>query len=109
MLNTYMGFSRSAGSEEGACLVFAYTAKEARKIAHLVICDLFDGEWIDTAVRRLRDKPWLYDEANPVKLESDTPHFVECPIGCETCGMWGFERKDGHCTNCDEVPNSVYI
>ena len=105
MLNMYMGFSRGAGSEEGACLVFAHTAKEARKLAHRTMCDWFDGEWIDTAVRRLRGKPWLMLEADMAKLAEDEPHVIECPATCATCEQWGHEQIGGHCTNCDEVSN----
>ena len=39
---------------EGAALVFAETAKEARRLAFDTLRDWFDAEWIDTRVRRLR-------------------------------------------------------
>jgi hypothetical protein len=100
-----MGFSRGAGSEEGACLIFAHTAKEARKLAHRVMLGWFDGEWIDTAVRRLRGKPWLMLEADMAKLAEDEPHAIECPTTCPTCGQWGHEQIAGRCSNCGEVSN----
>jgi hypothetical protein len=111
MLNTYIGFDRHAGSQEAACLVFAHTAKEARKLAHRTVRGWMDGSWLDTAVRRLRDMPWLYAEGNPSKLASDTPHVIECPTTCPTCDVWGIERDvEGRCTNCMETgPNATEI
>lgn len=105
MLNMYMGFSRAAGSEEGACLIFAHTAKEARKLAHRIIRGWYDDDWLDTAVRRLRKAPWLMLEADMTKLAEDTPHAIECPKTCPTCNQWGHEQIDGRCANCGEVPN----
>ena len=100
MLNAYMGFSREEGIEDGACLIFAHTAKEARKLAHRLMCDWHDGEWIDTAVRRLRGKPWLMLDADAAKLAADIPHGTECPTTCDTCGRWGGERIGGICSEC---------
>ena len=102
MLHTYMGFSRSMGMEEGACLIFAHSAKEARKFAYRAIRDWFDGEWVDAAVLRLRDMPWLCEEADQVKLSLGVPHFIERPVSCPGCGQWGHGRIDGECVNCHE-------
>ena len=99
MLNIYMGYSRSAGKEEGAVLVFAHTAKEAKKLTFndgLVV-----DEWIDTAVKRLKNKPWLYNETRQEILGEDIPHVVESPTVCKICGQWGDEiQEDGSCSEC---------
>ena len=101
-LNMYMGYSKSMGPEEGAFLVFARTAKEARTVfwrgdAYLV-CD----DYLDAAVRRLRDCDWLYEDANQKKLENNIAHEVE-PKACYECGMWGqspISNLSGMCESC---------
>ena len=91
-----MGYSRSAGSCEGAVLVFAHNAKEARiLIWHngLVVED-----WIDTAVKLMRNSVWLYDE-----MVSQEPHVIDSPKVCVMCELWGNELNENDvCTECVE-------
>jgi len=71
-MRAYMGFSRSAGSKEGAVLVFAHSAQEARMLTykHGVVVE----DYLDTAVRWLRDS-LLFDFADSEKLARDEPHI----------------------------------
>lgn len=99
MLNIYMGFSRCAGPEEGAMLIFAHTAREARKIGYRY---WWEYEYIDFAVRRMRNCDWLYQEANILKLACDEPHAIDNPKSCSHCETWGGSPilEDGLCQNC---------
>jgi len=99
-LNIYMAFDRQAGSEEGACLVFAKTVKDARKLAYPIIHDWLGTEYIDIAARRLRNKQFLYEEAR----YENKAHVIESPKTCNMCGFWGNSEigEDGYCNDCRE-------
>lgn len=103
MLNTYMIFSRYDGQWDGASLVFAHSAKEARVVAWRS-GNLFTSEWIDLAVRRLWNKLWLYDEALPDKLANGEAHVIDAPVSCGVCEFWGHSPigDDGLCEGCRE-------
>jgi len=98
MLKAYMVYSRTAGSQESAALVFAHTAREARIVGwNSCSWDITD-EYIDLAVRLLPDKPWIFSE----KI-SDDPHVIDSPKCCEICGLWGKEPYDDKiCVDCAE-------
>ncbi len=105
VLNIYMGFSRFDGAEQGACLIFAHTVKEARKLAFPIlqdwnVCD----EWIDCAAYRIRDKDYFYRDADQDNLNSGIAHVIESPIVCKQCGLWGTEINEvGICNDCEEL------
>lgn len=101
MLNTYMGYSRSAGQAEGACLIFAHTSREAKRVCWPTVCDWFDGGFTDVAIKRLQ-APHLMAEADAVKLAAGTPHVIECPNACPVCEYWGnLTLEDGNgCEGC---------
>jgi hypothetical protein len=99
MLNAYMGYDRKAGEGEGACLIFAHTAKAAKKVGHAQIADWFDTPWIDMGVRKL-DKPHLFAEANPEKLAAEVPHVIESPKVCPVCEKWGGLPEGNGCEYC---------
>lgn len=106
-LKPYMGYSRSGGSAAGAVLIFAHTAREAKKLAFPELKGWCDGqEWIDVAVRKLK-KEYLYAEADLEKLKNNIPHVIYSPtITCKQCECWGLELNgDGICTNCIEENN----
>jgi hypothetical protein len=109
MLKPYMYFSRSRGSEEGASLIFAHTAKEAKKVAWKEIGNLFVYDWTDIGVRLLKNEDYLFKEANQDKLANDIPHSKENPICCNGCEMWGNEiGEDGYCEGCrDDLPLDI--
>lgn len=103
-LKPYMGYSRGGGSEEGAVLIFAHTAREAKKLAFEELkgwCD--DQEWIDVAVKRLKGE-WLYAETDQEKLKNNIPHVIDSPTGCRRCELWGVKLNEkGICEDCLEL------
>ena len=102
-LKAYMGFSRGAGSPEGACLVFAHNAKEARRLAHSIVSNWFGESWIDTAVLWQKNSPHLFEEADQDKLKRGEPHAIECPKTCSECDLWGSPMgKSGKCIDCED-------
>lgn len=80
---------------EGAALVFAESAKEARRLAFDTLRDWFDAEWIDTRVRRLRKHRdylmGLYDGKHAV---------CDDPDSCDVCGTWGAPHDATGCEHC---------
>lgn len=106
-LKAYTAFNNVAGPEEGAFLVFAYTAKEAKKIAWPIardtICD--DGYFTELGIRQIKQAPWLFFE-----MVKDEPHVIENPKSCDACFRWGHTPilEDGLCEEChNENPDSL--
>lgn len=103
-MKIYSGHSRTGGSPEGAILIFANSAKEAKRIAYPIILDYFTDEYIDVAVRWLTDSDFLFEEADQDKLKKNIPHVIDNPKSCKECGFWGFKLNDqGICENCLEA------
>ncbi|MDQ7818716.1 MAG: hypothetical protein RDU14_16945 [Melioribacteraceae bacterium] len=103
-LKPYMGYSRAGGSKEGAVLIFAHTAREAKKLTFPELkgwCG--DQEWIDVAVNRLKGE-WLYAEADQEMLKNNIPHVIDCPKStCKQCECWGSKlNEEGICEDCIE-------
>lgn len=104
-LNAYMGFDSAAGSHEGAILIFAKTAKEARKIGWHEMKMLHDTSWVDMAVRRQRKNlTYLYGDGDFIKLKDDVPHVVVDMRVCPSCELWGEDGgepdENGQCGYC---------
>lgn len=102
IMKPYMGFSRSYGAREGAVLIFAKTAKEARREGWRNGATLIADEYIDFGVRLLRNSDYLLLEADPLKLANGTPHVIDDPHSCKSCFMWGGSPigEDGLCEDC---------
>lgn len=100
-MKTYMIYAGDE-PEEGAFLVFANTAREARKTGYGWITSLFDCEFTDVRVRRLWRSEWLFKEANQEKLARNEPHVIDNPKSCRSCGYWGQSPigDDGFCEDC---------
>jgi len=108
-MNMYMGYSRTVGPEEGAVLIFAHTAREAKKVGWYAVCLFFTMEFTDMAVRRITDSHgWLWSEANKEKLSKDIPHVNDNPHTCKRCEMWGHAEilDSGLCEDC-QVANEL--
>lgn len=102
-LNMYMGWSGSDPSE-GAALIFAHTAREARKVfwrGHAG--EIAGDEFTDMRVTRIRDKVWLWHDGDAEKQLRDEAHVVIDPKACECCGFWGHEQigGSGKCGTCE--------
>lgn len=103
-MNMYMGFSRLVGPEEGAVLIFAHTAREAKKVGWPALCYFFTTEFTDAAIWRIPDShDWLWNEANQDKLNNDIPHVIDEPHCCKRCEMWGHAEilENGFCEDCN--------
>lgn len=103
-MNMYMGFSSSMGPQEGAVLIFAHTAREAKKIGWPAVSSFFTMEYTDMGVRRITDSHgWLWNEANQDKLRNDVPHVNDNPHSCKRCEMWGHAEilENGFCEDCN--------
>jgi hypothetical protein len=63
--------------------------------------DLTDG-YLDLAADRIRTAPWLFEEANAIKLANDEPHVIDNPRSCSQCECWGQGPigEDGLCPDC---------
>jgi len=100
-LKPYMGFVDDPS--EGAVLIFAHTAKEAKRLfwdEHRG--DVAGDEFIEIRVNLLRKKDWLFLDADQDKLKAGVPHTVISPRSCECCGSWGHEPIEGsdRCATC---------
>lgn len=83
---------------ESAVLVFANTAKEARRIGYPALQSLWDCEWIHVRADWIRD-----DEHLQAIREEDVPHVVDNPPCCVGCNLWGLRmNSDGECESCAE-------
>lgn len=97
-LNPYM--VSEGEPENGACLVFAHTAKEARRVGWPTVSMWGGGEWIECRATRLWKSDHLFTEADQAKLTADVPHVIESPPACTTCEMWGGKPNLGGCSLC---------
>ena len=101
-MKAYMGYSKSAGSCEGAILIFANNSKEAKSLARKssVMAELAEN-FLDVTVTWLKNSQYLFKQMPT----DDTPCFVESPITCTDCGMWGRGDigEDGVCEACKEI------
>ncbi len=95
-------------SEEGAFLVFAYTARQARNISYPELSD-WGIEFLDTRVVWMKGKPHLFEEADQEKLAAGIPHFVN-PKCCASCEQWGSPvDEEGICRNCRDEEASENV
>jgi len=98
-MKAYMVYSRYCGSDEGACLVIANTAKAAKKLGWPILRDWGADEYIDTAVRLIREP----NEQACGLIKQGIETVVECPVTCGQCEQWGRELNDaGVCAQCEE-------
>ena len=98
-MRAYMAWS-GVMPEDGAVLVFAHTAQEARRTAWPILESLYSGEWIYVRARWLRDVPWLIQQADEERWFGGVAHVIESPEACKCCGLWGDELEDGLCEDC---------
>jgi len=104
-MKAYMGFDCIAGSEEGACLIFANSSKKAKKIGYPIIKSWHSTRWVDMRVKWLRkDYDYFKTQANQEKLSNGISHVIESVETCSVCLLWGVPLINGVCENCiDQV------
>lgn len=104
-LMPYMLYSREMGSEVCACLAFAHSIQEARQVGWRYGCkyDIAE-EFTDLSARSLKNRPWLFNEADKQKLANDEAHLVFAPASCRWCLTWGHAEgpisRDELCPSC---------
>jgi hypothetical protein len=102
MLRAYSVFSREAGEESAAILVFAFTSPQARGLGwgHIEAED-----WIDLTARRLKDDQKVFCLGDQKNIAAQTPHVIPNPLACQHCGHWGIGlTNDNKCVDCGEYP-----
>ena len=106
MLKIYMAYDEEP--QEGAILVFAHSASEARKVSFPVLQSWFMTEWIHANIRLVRDGEYLRSQATPEKLAADIPHCIDSPTICKDCELWGTGELNerGICPDCQHERDS---
>lgn len=100
-MKAYMIYSRELGVCEGASLVFAHTAKEAKQEGYGNALSYFTNDYTDIAVTLIKDGEHLFEQANPEKLANDMPHVIFAPTSCKACNLWGYKlNEQGYCEDC---------
>ncbi|MHB1681108.1 MAG: hypothetical protein ACYCTB_11490 [bacterium] len=108
ILKAYMGSEED--TSEGACLIFAHTAKEAKKVGYNDCLRSWDINYINVRIKKLKQTEFLFSQANQKKLKSGIAHVIEEPIVCSQCETWGCdELTDGLCESCREQNEDNYI
>jgi len=105
-LKPYMVYDRHWGSEEGACLVFHFTSRQARYLGfRLVTRHWYAHDYIDVGASLIKNStPWIYTVGNQEKLKANEPHVIESPDTCRECYMWGNPIDDNDvCEECETV------
>ncbi len=104
-LKPYMGYSREAGSKEGAFLIFAHNIKEAKTIGYSAMSGVIVDEYIDMAVKLCENSAFLFEQVaqwSKDKMAKGEAHVVDSPPSCKICELWGCELNvKGICDNCE--------
>lgn len=109
-MKAYMAYSTGALPREGAILVIANTAREARMLAWESGECINVEKWIDLTVRLIRNNADIMLLADQAKLQQEQPHVVASPLSCEECGIWGAGlADDNRCGNCEEWPGDRIV
>lgn len=113
-LKPYMGYSVSAGSLEGAVLVFAHNIKEAKRLAWPILSSWYCDDFVDMGVHFIKDGSYLFDQVqgwSKEKIKTNTSHVVDCPPTCKSCGYWGVGEfnKNGICSDCEEYEDDEQL
>jgi hypothetical protein len=86
---------------EGACLVFAHTVREAKKIGWSIVSSWGCDSFIEVRATFMRNSLFLYEQAIQENLEKGIPHVIESPITCKGCEHWGMKlNEQGYCDDC---------
>lgn len=102
-MRPYMVFSRYVGPQEGAILVFANSAKEAKLVGWRAAKELIFDEWIEVGVHSVKENPYIKSLA-----KSETPHAIVSPPSCDCCGYWGKPLRNGLCDDCEALGDEIW-
>lgn len=97
----YIGFA--GDPEQGAVLVFARNAREARPLAFRGVNGWIDVDYTDIRVRRLREHlDYLYTLADADRLQAGRAHVLDDLPSCPSCETWGAPLTDDAraCARC---------
>jgi len=109
-MRTYLAYSRAEGPQEGAVLVLADTARQAKRLAWRSGECLNVDEYIDLAVLWLHDDKSILALVDRQKLAAGEAHVVAEPLACRTCGLWGGGvTEDGTCYHCGGDPGDLLV
>ncbi len=105
-LKAYMGYSREAGSKEGAYLIFAHNIKEAKCIGFDAMSGTIVGDYTDMGIVLCKDSDFLFDQVpqwSKDKIAKGVAHVVDSPPTCKQCELWGKELDvNGICEDCQD-------
>lgn len=100
-LKPYMGFDRNYGSENGACLIFAHSIKEAKPLAFGIVSMWCGIDYIDTGCNLIKGVA-VFQYADQEKLKNNIPHVIESPPVCKFCNLWSGDglNENELCPDC---------
>ena len=105
-MNAYMVWE-GPYPDEGAALVFAETAREAKRLGWARVSWFERDSYFDVRVKRMRIFPEYL-----MSLYDGKQQVVEAPPTCDVCGTWGSPPRangDG-CEHCGgEIENEMKI
>lgn len=78
-----------------AILVFARTAREAKRLCYSTLVSFTDCEYTDIRVEWIRN-----DEHVQTLKREDKPHVIDDPDVCDQCMLWGNAPVEGGCEGC---------
>ena len=68
-------------------MIFAHSVKEAKTIGWPVMKYFSTDEYTDMAIKLLRNRDFLVQDADQQKLAGDIAHVVEDPTCCKSCEL----------------------
>lgn len=102
-MRPYMAFAGEP--EHGAVLVLARDCRDAKPVAYGLLMALFDVEYTDVRVRKLREhRDWLLSLGNPRHLAAGRAHGLIDVPACDVCALWhGPLDAKGRCAACADL------
>lgn len=103
-------YAATNSHNEYAILVFANNIKEAKKLAFPSLNSFGIDEYIDMRVFLLKDKKFLYKQADKKLLDENIAHVIEDPDGCLECFRWDVSElnENSICSICSDKTNQLY-
>jgi len=112
-LRAYMLFDCKSGPAEGAVLVFAHSAMEAKRLGWRTIQEWTGTEYLNVVARHMpSEQGWLAAQEG-VDLESE-PRMIGSPQCCDRCELWGTApliqlSGESVCETCADEDDDAYL